>query len=712
MGRKLSWLQAATALAALGYLGWVFVSASWRTSDGALLPAVVFPIGCAAAVVVLAITTGTAWQSAGRWLALYVAGQAATLLMIDAGPRLHYQHFPPVRTIAATHPWLLGIVGLQAGVVAVAIARHLAATSRLPLLRVAVAVVLATGTAATVSPSVVTYVAELALAASLQLVAIATLVLMVLAVPAHALKGPQRFFDRLFGASTASDAAPRLDRFVLTAAAAAAVVAALLNVSSYQRHPHVPDEVVYLYPARYFAAGMLTLPLPPVPAAFEIDLMMYEPAKWYSPVPPGWPSVLAAGALVGATWLVNPILTGINVVLAYLLLGHLYPPRVARMATALLAASPWFLLLGMSYMNHTVTLTAALVAGVGVVYARRKGSFTRGAIAGAGVGAVSLIRPLDGVIVGALIALWAIGLGGRRLGWRALAGLFAGTVVIGGLVLPYNRVLTGDPFRFPINVYVDKYYSPNANAYGFGPDRGMGWALDPNPGHGPVDGLINANLNLFGINTDLFGWSTGSFVFIAWFVAAWAWTRADRLMAAVFVLFFVAYFFYYFSGGPDFAARYWFPAIVPLAALCARGISELDRVSSGRATLGAAAMTATALVLFLPWRATDKYYQFRGMRADIPKLAATYGFDGDLVLVRGPREPDYMSAAVYNPLDLLARETIYAWDRNPEVRNETLHVYADRRVWVVDGPTITGTGYRLVQGPLPAAALLAAGGVR
>ena len=122
MGRKLSWLQAATALAALGYLAWVFVSAAWRTSDGALMPAVVLPIGCAAAAVVLAITARSAWQSAGRWLALAIVGQAATLLMIDAGPRLHYQHFPPVKTIAATHPWLLGIVAVQAGVVAVALA--------------------------------------------------------------------------------------------------------------------------------------------------------------------------------------------------------------------------------------------------------------------------------------------------------------------------------------------------------------------------------------------------------------------------------------------------------------------------------------------------------------------------------------------------------------------------------------------------------------
>jgi hypothetical protein len=180
-------------------------------------------------------------------------------------------------------------------------------------------------------------------------------------------------------------------------------------------------------------------------------------------------------------------------------------------------------------------------------------------------------------------------------------------------------------------------------------------------------------------------------------------------MSAVFVLFFVAYFFYYFSGGPDFAARYWFPVVVPLVALCARGMAELDGVSGGRATLAAAAMTSAALVLFVPWRATDKYYEFRGMRADIRQLAATHEFGRDLVLVRGAREPDYASAAVYNPLDLQAKETIYAWDRSAKVRNETLLVYSDRRVWVVDGPSITGSGYRLVQGPLPAAALLAAG---
>ena len=74
----------------------------------------------------------------------------------------------------------------------------------------------------------------------------------------------------------------------------------------------MPDEVVYLFPARYFAAGKLSMPLPPVPAAFNVDLMTYQAARWFSPVPPGWPAILAVGAFVGLPWLVDPILGGID----------------------------------------------------------------------------------------------------------------------------------------------------------------------------------------------------------------------------------------------------------------------------------------------------------------------------------------------------------------------------------------------------------------
>jgi hypothetical protein len=357
-------------------------------------------------------------------------------------------------------------------------------------------------------------------------------------------------------------------------------------------------------------------------------------------------------------------------------------------------------------MTHMFTLTAALVAALGVVHARRTGSFRWGLASGAGIGATSLVRPLDGLIVGVLVGVWAIGVGGARLRRWPLAGLVAGAAIVGAFQAPYNWWLTGDPFRFPINAHTDRYNSLNSNAYGFGPDRGMGWAIDPNPGHSPLDGLININLNAFGLNTDLFGWSTGSLIVVAWLIVSGRIGRADWLMLGTIAGIVGVYFPYYFSGGPDFGARYWFPVVVPLVALTARGIREVEARTGARVLVAVAALVVLSCVNFVPWRAIDKYRDFRGMRADIPGLAERHGFGRDLVLVRGPRFPDYASAIVYNPIDLSASETIYAWDRSPEARRAVIDAFPGRRVWLVDGPSITGGAYAVREGPVPAESIV------
>jgi hypothetical protein len=118
-----------------------------------------------------------------------------------------------------------------------------------------------------------------------------------------------------------------------------------------------------------------------------------------------------------------------------------------------------------------------------------------------------------------------------------------------------------------------------------------------------------------------------------------------------------------------------------------------------------------ALVNYVPWRAMDKYRSFRGMRGGVAQLAAAHGIDGDLVLVRGHRFPDYASAAVENPADLTSAATVYAWDRSADVREKVLRAYPDRRVWILEGPSITGAGYRLAAGPLAASELPAFAGV-
>ncbi len=658
------------------------------------------------------------WVRSALWLGVALIGQTAALRLIEAGPFVRYQHYLTLDRLGE-EPLSLGLVLVQAVLIMLGMWRHSPAIgdwlARNPgkwrMLVVAI-VLLPLGAAA--SRDVARFLIELGFVAILQLISLANVFLIVCSLPEDALAG---WGDRLRGwfalgargegSSEAGTETPRSDRLVWIAAIWVTVVSALLSVFCYERHPHVPDEVVYLLHARYFADGRLDLSLPPVPAAFDLDLMLYETDRWYCPVPPGWPAALAVGVWLGVPWLVNPILAGINVLLTGVLVRQLYDRGTARLVVILLCVSPWALFLAMSYMTHTLTLTCALAAAVALARARSTGCWGWALAAGGLVGAVALIRPLEGLIVGGLLGLWAVGLGGARLRLASLVGFGAGAIAAGSLTLVYNQALTGHPLHFPLNVYTDKYYGPGSNSLGFGPDIGLGWGLDPYPGHGLRDVAVNTQLNLFALNTELLGWSIGGLLPAVWLMTGGL-RRPDRLMLAVIAAVIVAHAFYWFSGGPDFGARYWFLVLVPCLVLTARGIQSFaERIDSTGTSDSAGARTVAALgllclmtlIVYLPWRAADKYFRFRGMGPGVRELADQHEFGRSLVLVQGRRFPDYAAAAVYNRLDLSADEPIYAWDRDTETRARLLEVYADRPVWIVAGPSLTGNGFQLTHGP-------------
>jgi 4-amino-4-deoxy-L-arabinose transferase-like glycosyltransferase len=641
--------------------------------------------------------------------------------MIQAGPLVRYQHYPPLhRLLSDVHPAAVAVFTLQALAVALGLVRTRPALAsmlrRIPgwqLLFIGAVFLL---TSATLSKSPADYAGELLFASLVQLVHLGNVLLIFAQLPDTWLDRIDRLAARVLGPrgeETASQSGT--DRFAWIPAIWVTAVAAILVLTSYQSHPHVPDEVVYLLHAQYFAEGRLTLPPPLVPQAFDVDLMSYEATRWFSPVSPAWPAILATGVVIGAPWLVNPVLGGVNVLLAYRLLLELYPRRTARIAVLLLAVSPWNLFMAMNFMPHTATLTCALAAAVAVARLRRDPRVRWALVGGVFLGIVGLIRPLEGVAVAVLLGLWSLGARGRRLRLLPSAGLTLAALGTAVSILPYNKLLTGSAGKFPINAYVDARYGPGHNDLGFGSNRGMGWSgLDPLPGHGAADVAINANFNLFQINVELLGWATGSLLVLLLWLATRRVTRADRLMVVSIATIAAIHSFYYFSGGPDFGARYWFLVIVPCLALAARGIEELERGAEsvspgdGRRVLGATmALVAGSLLVFVPWRATDKYHHYRGMRPDIRELSARYPWAGGIVLIRGNRHPDFASAVVYNPVDLGRELPIYAWDRGGDVRRRLVAAYPGRRFWIVNGPTLTGRGYQVAAGPLTSQGLLA-----
>ncbi|MDP9176997.1 MAG: glycosyltransferase family 39 protein [Gemmatimonadota bacterium] len=712
---RIALLAAATALCA-----WAFWDPGFRDAEGFLTGAVTLPAAVSVAILLVLLGAAAGVARAAIWLALALIGQAASHQLVAAGPFVRYQHYLPIEGLVSgnrTAPVLVVVV--QAFVVGVAFVKlwprvRAALQATFTGWQIACIGVVFVLTSATFSRRPADYAGELVIATVVQLVALCNVALAVSALPPSALQWVNRRTAQLFGGEPGGgEPEPGgVDRFAIIAALTVTVVAALLSVLSYERHPHVPDEVVYLLHGRYFAAGKLFLPAPPVPAAFDVDLLSMTRARWYSPVPPGWPAALAGGTLVGAPWLVNPLLAGLNVLLAYLLLREMYARRTTRLTIVLLCASPWYVFMGMNFMTHMFTMTAALAGAVAVARLVRTGRPRWAWAGGSAIGVISLIRPLEGLLVAGLLGLWTLRTRGRRRRVLAAASLIVSSIAVGAIVLPYNKALTGNATEFPMSRYVAAHYEPGSNNLGFGSNRGLGWVgLDPFPGHRALDVVLNAGLNAFSVNVELLGWATGSLLLLAAFVfSKKRWTTSDRMMLTVILGVVGIHSFYWFSGGPDFGARYWFLILLPCLALTARAIEVLPDISTGggasginqhrvRLLSGVLALSGMALVTFFPWRAIDKYHHYRGMRPDVRELAAGREIGRSLVLIRGKRHPDYASAAVYNPMSLDDDAPVYAWARTPAVAAAVAAAFPDRPQWVLNGPSITGRGFEVGAGP-------------
>ncbi len=704
---------------------WACLDARFRDAEGIVTGTFCLPVSVGLASILMGCSVVSDLKRPALWLALALIGQALALQLIEAGPFIRYQHYKPLgQLVTETHPLVLLLLALQATLVIagfrgrwVQIRAWIRNTFTVwQLLGLSLFFIL---TSATVSRDISSYASEIVFATLVQSLNLANIVLVVWELPAEKLAWLANKTEKLFGTRANEEVKNSgvIDRFVILAAAWVGGLAAFFSFFVYQGHPHIEDEVVYLYHARYLAEGMLSVPAPPVPEAFSFYMIPHAAQRWFSIFPPGWPFVLAVGFVLGASWLVNPVLASLNVLLIYAILRELYSCRAARLALFLLCLSPWFVFMGMNFMAHTFTLTCALIATLGVIWVRKTGKSIWALTAGTAVGMVSLIRPLDGLVMAGILGLWALGVGGRRLSGFSILAFIMGTVVIAAVVLPYNRQITGSPTVFPLMAYYEEYFGPKTNSLGFGPERGLNWPIDAFPGHSPLEALINANLNTFSINIELFGWVTGSLLMVALLLFSGRANRSDHLMLAVVIAIFGVFSLYWFSGGPDFGARYWYLMIVPLAALTVSGIQFLETTFQGgnagsgnhntRVMALVLSLSFLALVNFFPWRAIDKYYHYLGMRPDIRYLGKKHEFGKSIVLVRGNVRPDYQSAWVYNPSDPYADAPIYAWDRNPRIREQVLRAYPDRPVWIVDGPTLTHNGFQVLAGPLSAADLAA-----
>jgi hypothetical protein len=680
----------------------------------------IFFVAAVVAAFGILISWRTSYRAAAVWVVLALLGQAASLQLIDAGNQIHYQHYRLGEELwHAPANFFFGIIGVQTAATLWRLSRSwqqvwAGLRSFLQPWQMIGLLFLILLPSAALSREPGFYLVELLFAGLLQLVNLGTIAI---AVAALSEANHAHLRDRVLAVLDSEPAVSlrmsgRIDRFALFCAIGVFLATTFLSVVIYQRHPHVQDEVLYLYQARAFSQGMLTTPAPAAPEGFYIYMIPFRSGDWYSPFPPGWPALLSIGVLLKVPWLVNPLLSAVNILLANLIFASLFPRRYARLATLGLAVSPWFLFMGMNFMSHSFMLTCGLAAGLALLSAIKQPRWIFGLAAGAFIGVLSLIRPMDSLVISGIFSAAVFLALKNRQRWKILTGIGVGALAFGSLALPYNQAITGHPLEMPLNSYYAEYYGPKTYALGFGADRGINWAIDPLPGYSPVEALMNAALNTFSVNIELFGWATGS-LFLFGLALFWGYryfTKTDGVFLALILVTVGSYALFWFSGGPDFGARYWFLLIFPLIYFSVRvlqwvnekGISTLGQGAGSRLLLAVALLVGMSLVNYLPWRALDKYYHYLGMRPDIRTLLEEVNFGKSLILVQGQSHPDYESAWTYNPLDPEADAPLFAYDRNAEVRAALIEAYADRPFWILQGPTLTGGAYQILAGPIPA----------
>jgi 4-amino-4-deoxy-L-arabinose transferase-like glycosyltransferase len=357
-------------------------------------------------------------------------------------------------------------------------------------------------------------------------------------------------------------------------AGAALVVFLAASMVSWRVLGHVPrihDDVAQLFQARLFAHGRLFAVSPPVPQFFDMMLMIND-GRWYSQYPPGHPLMLMLGVLVGAPWLINPLLGALTVVAAYLLGREIYDERTARLGTLLLAFSPYFVLTSGQFINHSSSLFFAMLFLLCYFRSLRSPQKTGesgraawpavfGLLAGLALGMVVLVRPYTGLLIAVPFALDAlyrlVRAPGRNFGRFALMAL--GALVMVGLLMGYNYLTSGNALELG---YVTRY----------GAGHGLGFNKS---GWGQVYTLAKAfvatGLDLNAVNRWFFEFPVPALLFVAILFAARRARRYDFLLLGVFAALVAGYFFYWWHAllsGP----RWEYESLPVLALLMARGV--------------------------------------------------------------------------------------------------------------------------------------------
>jgi 4-amino-4-deoxy-L-arabinose transferase-like glycosyltransferase len=474
---------------------------------------------------------------------------------------------------------------------------------------------------------------------------------------------------------------------ILLICAAALLATAAFATFAFERLPHLEDEVAYLFQARTLAMGRLTVPSPAQPDSFWTPFVLDYRGQRFGKYTPGWPAMLAPGALAGAPWLVNPLLAAIALYLIYRLGATLYDGRTGLLAAALGLFSPLFLVLGGSFLSHLASMVWLLLFSLWFVWTVQGRSRWFGLGAGLALGMAFLVRPLTAVAWAVPFALYAIVQFVRERPARAPYLLMAaGAAGMAALLPLYQWAVTGDPLLNPYTLWWPY------DRVGFGP----GFGAMPG-GHSPHYAWINLRQDLSRAATDLLGWPALSWLPLLLGLALAPRRRRDPALLAPFACLVAAYLFYWI-GSPSrlWGPRYYFEGFAWLWLLAAVGLIKAWDWAGARprwvrlAGAGAVAcLLAVNLAVLIPARWQEAHGFYGISRAQYqPILEAN--LHNALVIVYADRWLEY-GALLGEMSPTLDDDVVYARGSKPETDAAVIAQYPGRAVYYLANGRLSAT---------------------
>ena len=368
--------------------------------------------------------------------------------------------------------------------------------------------------------------------------------------------------------------------FATVTALTAAILATTFAVYAFRRTATTSDEIAQLWQAKILLHGRLSLPADPNREFFAVETVI-DSGRWYAQFPIGGPLVLVPGALIGAPWLVNPVLLAVAVAALYWFARHVFGEMEGRAVTALFAVTPMVLFLAGTWMNHTSVLCLVAIALAALMEWERSATTQRAigfaAVVGLALGLIATIRPLDAIIVAVPIGvfqLWVI-----QTNWRRIRDMAVQAVagVLGAMPVLYaNAATTGSPFRFGYEAL-------------WGEGHKIGFRVDPYGNRHTIGRALEQGMKyITELNMSLMAWPIPALIIvIVGLLAFRRTTRWDALLIALFVAQVCAYASYWFVGellGP----RFLYTALPTLIVILARTPFRVEERAGGtwqRATL-------------------------------------------------------------------------------------------------------------------------------